>query len=243
MGAVTISAERRRILVVDDIELNRILTEAVLRGATYEVDTVETGVAAIAAIGDKPYDLVLMDIDMPGLDGYQAAAAIRRQSTVRLAALSSHGEPDVKKRSAEAGMAAHIARPITPRALLGEIERVFCQPQPARLDCWQRQLYEEWASRLGAERMRGFLLSLRDHLTALGDLAIEGEREALHRLAHDVASTSGMLGFLEVTRCCRAVLECENADDRQARDTLQTAIDDAIDCLDHHFATERRGAA
>ena len=244
MGVVTSSsAERRRILVVDDVELNRILTEAVLRGATYEVDSVEDGAAALAALDAKPYDLVLLDLEMPGLDGHQAAAAIRRQSDVRLAALSSHGEPDARRRSAEVGMAAHIARPIGPRALISEIERVFCQPHQARAEPWQRHLYAEWTSRLGHERMRGFLLNLRDQLALLDDLADDGEREELHKVAHDLASTAGMLGFLEVTSRCRAVLEGEAADEPEARDALQVAINDAIDCLDHHFATERRGAA
>ena len=243
MGVVTSPAERRRILVVDDVELNRTLTEAVLRGATYEVDTVEDGTAALAALDAKSYDLVLMDLEMPGLHGHQAAAAIRRQSgAVRLAALSSHSEPDDRRRSAEVGMAAHISRPIAPRALLREIERVFCQPIEARPDPWQRKLYEEWASRLGTDRMRGFLLNLRDQFVALDDLAADGEVDALHRLAHDCASTSGMLGFLEVTRRCRAVLEGPTTG-REARDALQTALEDAIDCLDHHFAAERRSAA
>ena len=243
MGAVTSFAERRRILVVDDVELNRTLTEAVLRGATYEVDSVEDGVAALAALHDKPYDLVLLDLEMPGFDGHQAAAAIRRQSSVRLAALSSHSEPDVRRRSAEVGMAAHISRPIAPRALLREIELVFCQPAEPRPDPWERRLYEEWTSRLGSDRMRDFLLTLRDQFAALDDLAANGENEALHRLAHDVASTGGMLGFLEVTRRCRAVLEGEPMGEHAARDALQVALDDAIDSLDHHFATERRGAA
>ncbi len=240
---LTPPADRRRILVVDDVELNRTLTEAVLRGATYEVDSVEDGVSALAALDAKPYDLVLLDLEMPGLDGHQAAAAIRRRSTVRLAALSSHGEPAARRRSAEVGMAAHIARPIAPRALLSEVARVFCQPRTARPDPWQRQLYAEWTSRLGHERMRGFLLVLRDQLAVLGDLADEGEQAELHRVAHDVASTAGMLGFLEVTRHCRAVLEGDAASEAAARDALQAAIDDAVDCLDHHFMTERRGAA
>lgn len=243
MGAVTPFAEPRRILVVDDVELNRTLVEAVLRGATYEVDSVEDGIAALAALDAKPYDLVLLDLEMPGLDGHQAAAAIRRQSNVRLAALSSHCEPDSRRRSAEVGMAAHIARPIAPRALLSEIERVFCQPHQARPNAWERHLYAEWTSRLGHERMRGFLLKLRDQLAMLCDLADDGGHEALHTTAHDVASTAGMMGFLEVTRCCRVVLEGDAAAEQAARNALQAAVNDAIDCLDHHFATERRGAA
>ena len=181
MGGVALAAEKRRILVVDDVELNRTLTEAVLRGATYEVDSVGDGAAALAALDARPYDLVLMDLDMPGLHGHDAAAAIRERrcnSVVRLAALSSHsGSRDIR-RSGEVGMAAHIVRPIAPHALLREIERVFCLPALRQTvetaDPWQRKSYDDWASRLGAERMDGVLRSLRDQLEALLLLSFEG---------------------------------------------------------------------
>ena len=92
-------------------------------------------------------------------------------------------------------MTAHIARPIAPHALLAEIERVFVTPPAARQDPWQRKLYEEWVARLGAERMRGFLISLRDQLAVLGDLVVEGERDGLHKLAHDVRIDRGHARF------------------------------------------------
>ncbi|MCX8253130.1 MAG: Hpt domain-containing protein [Beijerinckiaceae bacterium] len=129
-------------------------------------------------------------------------------------------------------------RPVTRRAVLGTVERDVCRPES-----WQREHYEEWVSRLGAERMRGFLVNLGDQFTALGVLARDGEDEALQRLAHDVASTGGMLGFLEVTRCCRAVLESDAGSAREARDTLGRAVGEAIDCLAEHLATQRRSAA
>ena len=244
MSVAAFSEHRRRILVVDDVELNRTLTEAVLRGATYDVDSVEDGAAALAALDAKSYDLVLMDLDMPGLGGHAAAAAIRKRGSgpVRLAALSSHNGEGDRRRSVEVGMTAHIARPIAPHALLAEIERVFVTPPAARQDPWQRKLYEEWVARLGAERMRGFLISLRDQLAVLGDLVVEGERDELHKLAHDVASTAGMLGFLGVTERCRALLEADG-DDPETRAALGTALEAAVDRLDLHLSAEQRDAA
>jgi hypothetical protein len=160
---------------------------------------------------------------------------------MRLALESSQGNGGTRSRVPRVGGAAHSTRPITPRVALGKVERDACRAE--HLEGWQRQHYDEWVSRLGAERMRGFLVNLGDQFTALGDLARDGEDEALQRLAHDVASTGGMLGFLEVTRCCRAVLEPDAASGRQARDTLGRAIDEAIDCLANHFETQRRSAA
>ncbi len=240
MGAVAPAVAQRRILIVDDFELNRTLTAAVLRGATYEVDSVDDGPAALAALGRKQYDLVLMDLEMPGLGGHEAAAAIRRAETgvPRLAALSARsGEVD-RQRSAEVGM-AHIARPIAPHELLREIERVFLATAiAAPVDPWQRRHYEEWVARLGSERMRGFLLKLRDQFCALLALTFEVQPgEALHRLAHDVASTSGMLGFLDVTHCCRGLRESAPDDDVAGpTGELRDALEAAVARLDRHFA-------
>ena len=246
MGMAAFPGDRRRILVVDDVELNRTLIEAVLRGATYDVDSVEDGASALAALDAKPYDLVLMDLEMPGLHGHAAAAAIRQSrcgTAVRLAALSSHNGESDRRRSAEVGMAAHIARPIAPRALLAEIERVFVAPLEARRDPWDRKHYDDWVARLGAERMSGFLLDLRDQLATLSDLVVDGPRDALHKLAHDAASTAGMMGFLEVTTCCRAVLEGPENKESQVHEALRAALEAAIDRLDLHVASERRDAA
>jgi Hpt domain len=175
---------------------------------------------------------------MPDLEGDQTSAAIRRRSNMRLAAKSPYGLADSRPRAARVGSAAYLARPVTRRAVLGTVERDVSRPES-----WQRDYYEEWVSRLGAERMRGFLVNLADQFAALGDTARDGGDEALQRLAHDVASTGGMLGFLEVTRCCRAVLESDAGSAREARDTLGRAVDEAIDCLAEHLATQRRSAA
>ena len=238
MGVVaSVVADKRRILLVDDIELNRTLTEAVLRGATYEVDSVGDGASALAALEGKRYDLVLMDLEMPGLDGHEAATAIRRreQGAPRLAALSARSGAAARSRSAEVGMAAHIARPIAPHALLREIERVFCQPVEAMIDPWQRQHYEEWVARLGSERMHGFLAKLHDQFRDLLAKLLLGDEdgEALNRQAHDVASTGGMLGFLDVTACCRAVLEGQG--EAAGYKALSEALQHAIIRLDRHF--------
>lgn len=248
MGGVASDAGRRRILVVDDVELNRTLTEAVLRGATYEVDSVGDGESALAALETRRYDLVLMDLDMPGLHGHDAAAAIRRRQNggVKLAALSSHRESSDIRRSGEVGMAAHIVRPIAPGALLCEIERVFRLPvgdaSPPFDDPWQRKAYDDWASRLGAERMEGVLHALRDQLEALLLLTFEDDDQRLRRLAHDVASTAGMLGFLEVMRGCRAVQEAEPDDIAPTGAALRPTLEAAIARIARHFSGEASAA-
>jgi len=110
-------------------------------------------------------------------------------------------------------------------------------------DPWQRQLYDDWVARLGEERMQGFLRALCDQLRVLLLLASVGDRDAMHRLAHDVASTAGMLGFLEVTRCCRALREATTGTEDEAGAALGAALEAAIAGLERHFATRTGRAA
>lgn len=251
MDAASALANRRRILLVDDVELNRVLTEAVLRSATYDVDSVSDGASAIAALEAGSYDLVLMDLEMPDLDGHAAAAEIRRRELkrtgrgVKLAAISAQNGDVVRLRSAEVGMTAHIARQIAPHELLRRIEQVFCQPEPDPVpDPWHQESYDEWVARLGPSRMNGFLVSLLDQFrNLLMLLTANADAKDLHHRAHDVASTGGTLGFLDVTRCCRAVLEAPDAEkDDAVRGELSKSLVRAIARLDRHILSTDRGA-
>jgi CheY-like chemotaxis protein len=67
----------RRVLVVDDDAFTRDLVRVVLRAAGYEVDALDGGAAAVLAVRDRGYDVVLMDCRMPGMDGFDAVRAIR----------------------------------------------------------------------------------------------------------------------------------------------------------------------
>lgn len=229
-------SRKGRILLVDDVELNRVLTEAVLRSA-YDVDCVADGAAALEALDNRSYDLVLMDLEMPGLGGHDTAAAIRQRDGdgVRLAALSSRNTDSARVRSAEVGMAAHIARPIAPHELLRQIEAVFVHG-PATPDPWQRADYDEWVARLGAERMLGFLRRLLEQFRDLRkEIADEvPDPQAIERKAHDLASSGGMLGFREVMTCCRAMAP-NAAPDPAAPGKLGKALDRAIARLDRYL--------
>jgi len=115
---------RRRILVVDD---HREAAESLalllsLRGAT--VFTANDGRAALDALGRHRPDAVLLDIGMPGMDGYEVARRMRARPdgrAVTLVALTGWGQPDDRKRSAEAGIDHHVVKPVA----IDELERLL----------------------------------------------------------------------------------------------------------------------
>ncbi|MBR1391793.1 MAG: response regulator [Lachnospiraceae bacterium] len=108
-----------RILLVEDIDINRMLAENILRDAGFLVDSVPDGSDAVEAMKKQPvwyYDLVLMDIQMPVMNGYEATRAIRamgREDTDRIPiiALSANARDEDKKESMESGMNSHVAKP------------------------------------------------------------------------------------------------------------------------------------
>jgi CheY-like chemotaxis protein len=123
-----IAAERPlRVLLVDDSADNRMLIQAYLKKLPYEIDTAEDGLAGFARVREKEYDVVLMDMLMPVMDGLDATRAIRaweraegRQPTP-LVALTANAMDDDVRRCLEAGCDAHVSKPVKKAALLASI--------------------------------------------------------------------------------------------------------------------------
>ena len=111
-----------RILVAEDQAENRLLIATYLREHGYTPDLVENGRHAIEAAVNHPYDLILMDILMPELDGYSATRAIRRHFEggvqPRIFALTANAFPEIRDRCREAGMDGFLTKPLNIKQLL-----------------------------------------------------------------------------------------------------------------------------
>ncbi len=121
--------EKYRILLVEDIKINRMLAEKVLREAGFLVESVEDGSDAVEAVKTHEawyYDLILMDIQMPVMNGYEASRAIRallREDVKMLPiiALSANAREEDKRMSIESGMNNHVAKPFDVGHLIATI--------------------------------------------------------------------------------------------------------------------------
>jgi signal transduction histidine kinase/CheY-like chemotaxis protein len=122
-----LDAEAKEILVVDDLEANRELLKLVLGAIGHRATLAVDGPDAIRLASINRFDLILMDLQMPGMDGFAAAQAIRRSTTANAAtpiiAVSANVLAEHRRASAEAGMNDHLAKPIVVPLLIEAVTR------------------------------------------------------------------------------------------------------------------------
>lgn len=124
------------ILLVEDLEDNRKLIALFLKGTPYQLDVAENGAIAVEKFQAGRYDLVLMDIQMPVMDGYQATSAIRaweqsqKRDVTPIIALTAHAFKEDFDKSQDAGCNAHLTKPIRKKTLLEAIRQHARWPRP-----------------------------------------------------------------------------------------------------------------
>lgn len=121
-----------RVLLVDDVELNRTVALAFLQDTGMHVEIAVHGREAVEKVLAQPYDLVLMDIQMPEMDGLTATRAIRQEARLKhlpIIAMTAHAMEGDRQRSLDAGMQDHLTKPIDPEALYAALLR-WIAPRP-----------------------------------------------------------------------------------------------------------------
>ncbi len=116
-----------RLLLAEDNPINQKVAVAILSSAGYIVDTVPNGAEAVRAVVANPYDAILMDCQMPELNGYEATAAIRAQGGVRgrtpIIAMTAGARREDQERCLAEGMDSYLAKPVSKDALLALVDR------------------------------------------------------------------------------------------------------------------------
>jgi PAS domain S-box-containing protein len=127
----TLSEQRKfgqRILLAEDNPINQKLAVVLLQKAGYSVDAVETGSQAFLKVQNNPYSAVLMDVQMPEMDGFEATRCIRtweagRDSHVPIIAMTAHAMSGDRERCLEAGMDDYLSKPLEPKVLFNALDR------------------------------------------------------------------------------------------------------------------------
>ncbi len=198
-----------RILVVDDGETNRKLTQLILNRAGAVAETVENGLLAVRAAMAEPYDLILMDMQMPVMDGYSATRELRKAGLeIPIVALTAHAMKGDEEKCLEAGCVGYLTKPVDADQLLAAVAKSlavvtdFPRAAPAGptdhnsgpvisqlpLDDPEiREIVEEFVERLGVK-----LAEMRAALAAR-------DVTELAQLAHWLKGVGGTAGFPKIT--------------------------------------------
>ena len=116
----------KRILVVEDQEDNRQILRDLLASADYEMDEAENGQEALDAVARQRPDLILMDIQLPIMDGYEATRRIKADPALRsipIIAVTSHALSGGEEKARAAGCDDFVPKPYSPRQLLAKIRQ------------------------------------------------------------------------------------------------------------------------
>jgi len=126
----------KRILLVDDYPDALEIWGLYLRSLGYDVDTADDGLNAVAKAHARHPDLIVLDLELPGITGFEAALRLRQSSTTRtipLIAATGYSHLKDLEQAKASGFDAILLKPCEPAALVAEIERVFAEygPQPS----------------------------------------------------------------------------------------------------------------
>jgi signal transduction histidine kinase len=117
---------RNKVLLVEDNLINIMVCQQILEKVNLDVTVVHDGLSAVNSVRDNSYDVVLMDIQMPIMDGYSASKEIRKfNENIPILALSASVFIEVKERMAKSGMNGFIYKPFDPEDLMNQIENVL----------------------------------------------------------------------------------------------------------------------
>jgi PAS domain S-box-containing protein len=180
--------ERLSILLADDNDENRLVIISFLKPYNWKIDEAKNGRDALLLFQQNKYDLILMDMQMPVMDGYSATVEVRKIETTRkevrtpVIALTAYALKEEMKRSLEAGCDEHVTKPVSKTTLLAAIEK-FTKDYTFKIDPGLRELIPDYI-----EKRRGELREFKAMLE-------NSDFTPMEKLGHKLRGSAGSYGF------------------------------------------------
>jgi CheY-like chemotaxis protein/HPt (histidine-containing phosphotransfer) domain-containing protein len=210
------------VLVAEDNPVNQLVVLEQLASLGFEATAVSNGLEALAALEEKPYDLVLMDCQMPELDGYETTLRMRRREGERwrvpVIALTAHAMQGDREKCLVAGMNDYISKPFRVETLRQIIQRWLAPgatasadtpapeapPAAAAVDPEALERIRALGRAAGRDLLRQLVetFSSRPHLEELREAMAAGDRKSLELRAHSLKGSAGTLGAQRLADLC-----------------------------------------
>jgi len=245
------------LLLAEDNAVNQEVAKEILTEAGFQLDICDNGAEALAAVQRKKYDLVLMDIQMPILDGLEATRQIRAlgpaYASLPILAMTAHALTGDSDKSLSAGLNGHVTKPINPDVLFRELSRWLkpsSRPErpiahteaPITLPRLPGLDTEDGLNRMRGNTasylriLRGFKEKQAGSTTELADLVARGSLPAAAHLAHTLKGSGGNIGAKTLHLSAAAMEQaCKDGDAVAALALLaqvQTDLHEVIESLE-----------
>jgi signal transduction histidine kinase/CheY-like chemotaxis protein/HPt (histidine-containing phosphotransfer) domain-containing protein len=236
--------ERRlHVLLAEDNPVNQRLAASLLERRGHKVRIAANGREALTAVATGPFDVVLMDVQMPEMGGFEATAAIRaleieRGSTrLPIVAMTAHAMKGDRERCLAAGMDEYITKPLDPRLLCTVVEQLAggapAERQPSPLPT----LPAEVLARVGGDRAllaeisRLFVDDAPEHLKKIREAIEARDAESLRRAAHGLKGAAANFDAEGVVSAARSLEEIGRTGDFDGHDAVWQALQVETDQL------------
>ena len=189
-----VSARRLRVLVADDTPSNLTLAVALLKHLGFEADTAVDGSQAAAAAMRQPYGLILMDVMMPVMGGFEATREIRRAEAghvcVPIVAMTAASTEEDRARATEVGMDDFLAKPVRSADMRAVLARWTATLDPRQTN----DMIEALGAESWKELLQNYGMTLKEGLAELKAAGERGDVEAARSRAHALKGASGNMG-------------------------------------------------
>ncbi|GIL41767.1 hybrid sensor histidine kinase/response regulator [Roseiterribacter gracilis] len=234
--AARIDGAGRRLLLAEDNPINQQLAEAILTRAGFVVDIVGDGAQAVNAAQTMRYDAILMDVQMPVMDGTEAARKLRDAGNdTPIVALTAHSQGDLQARFGDVGMQTYLAKPFTPDEMLACLARLFdgkavAAPVKAagEAQILDPSRLETLATALDGATFRGLIEAWIEHAeerrVRLSAALDEMDLTLLRAEGHSAISSAGSYGAAQIEALARTLERAAVAKDEPGVRVAATAI-------------------
>jgi CheY-like chemotaxis protein/HPt (histidine-containing phosphotransfer) domain-containing protein len=242
---------RKRILLAEDSQVSQILIVAMLEKAGYQVDTVSDGPEVLQALQTIPYDLVLMDVAMPTMNGFEAASEIRRlpdpEGHIPIIAITADNLSEIRERCFAVGMNDYLTKPVEQVRMLAAIERWLSLSLPhseislhTALD-WQtlHQLEMDTDPALLDRAVSLFIDEAHSRLNQIAEACLVKDWKRLKKEAHALKSSAGTFGVRRFHQHALRLDEaCQRGDWETAlilAESIASVAAPELDMLAYHY--------